>query len=171
MSITQDRLKEEVWYDPLTGIFTRKKGSRAGKVGAIAGSLTSYGYIRVSICSKFYMAHRLAWLYVYGYLPENSIDHINGVRNDNRLANLQEVSRACNNAKSVRLPKKDGTPRCVSIKGAGFRFQTTVNGKAVIGPTRKTIEEAIIDRDIVWAARFNRHLVEEGCEIIVPEPV
>ena len=40
--------------------------------------------------------HRIIWLYVYGYLPENDIDHINRIKDDNRLCNLREVSRSCN---------------------------------------------------------------------------
>lgn len=48
------------------------------------------------IDSVRYKAHRLAWLYVYGYFPENDIDHINRMKDDNSIANLREVSRQCN---------------------------------------------------------------------------
>jgi hypothetical protein len=45
---------------------------------------------------KYYLAHRLAWLYMYGELPKLCIDHINGVKNDNRISNLREVTSILN---------------------------------------------------------------------------
>ncbi len=88
--LTQKKLKEILSYDPESGVFTRIK------TGKVAGSLRSDGYIHLRVGKKLYFAHRLAWLYVHGYFPENQIDHLNGIRNDNRLENLREVSQACN---------------------------------------------------------------------------
>jgi len=92
-----ERLKEVLEYNPDTGVFTwivkktykRDKGSKAGKVH-------SAGYISIGIDGKQYLAHRLAWLFYYGYLPENCIDHINGSKTDNSIHNLREVSKSCN---------------------------------------------------------------------------
>ena len=56
-----------------------------------------------------YLAHRIIWLGSYGYFPENEIDHINGIRNDNRLCNLREVSRQCNQRnKNIGIKKISG---------------------------------------------------------------
>lgn len=168
-AISQELLKSKVKYDPETGLFSWIKGSRAGKAGAIAGSLTKYGYIRFWIGEKIYMAHRLAWLYVHGYMPENAIDHINGIRDDNRMSNLQEVSRACNNAKCSRKPKPSGLPRCITSRGGKFRFQTGFNNEVVTGKTRETLEEAINDREEFWKKRFSHHLEEDGCKMIIDQ--
>ena len=96
--ITADRLRELLHYDPEPGIFTwlvdaamcRKKGSPASSVG------NSGGYSHISIKKVLFKAHRLAWLYVYGAFPDCGIDHINGVKNDNRISNLRPASYTTN---------------------------------------------------------------------------
>lgn len=96
-SVTQDQLKELLHYDPETGVFTNKvtRNPRA-KQGAIAGSLNTLGYVVIQISMQKIHAHRLAWLYVYGCWPKNQIDHINRIRNDNRLCNLRDVTSSEN---------------------------------------------------------------------------
>lgn len=66
------------------------------KKGGIAGSKMSHGYIAIRIDGQDYTAHRLVWLYVHGSEPSGYIDHINGDRADNRLANLRDVSQMVN---------------------------------------------------------------------------
>ncbi len=94
--LTQAKLKELLHYDPETGVFTCiiSRGSGA-MVGDTPGS-NDKGYRRLRISGINYKAHRLAWLYTYGYFPEGYIDHINRVRDDNRIVNLREVSPSCN---------------------------------------------------------------------------
>lgn len=84
--LTQETLKSIVHYNPETGIFTRRK------TGKHAGYTSNDGYVIIHIADKQYQAHRLAWLYMYGRLPENPLDHINQIKNDNRICNLREVS-------------------------------------------------------------------------------
>ena len=95
--LTQDRLKEVLSYDPDSGKFIWKiSTSNRVKAGSVAGTLNSTGYIYIRVDGKKYLAHRLAWLHAYGYDPEHGIDHLNGVRDDNRISNLREVSQSCN---------------------------------------------------------------------------
>lgn len=89
--LTQQRLKELIYYDPETGIFTRLKN---GKI--IRGVNETTGYQHVHVNGKYYAASRLAWFYMEGYWPENEIDHKNRIRDDNRWINLRHVSRSCN---------------------------------------------------------------------------
>ncbi len=91
--ITQAGLKELLNYNPETGDFTwRVSTANCIKVGSLAGSKDSYGYHKIAIKGKTYKAHRLAWLYTHGEFPKDVIDHINGVRDDNRIGNLRAVT-------------------------------------------------------------------------------
>lgn len=93
--ITQERLKELFDFDPETGIFTNKtQRSYNSKIGQKVGTLAQ-GYFKVVVDRKMYLLHRLAWLYVYGYLPPY-IDHINRVSTDNRISNLRPVTKKQN---------------------------------------------------------------------------
>ncbi len=95
--LTQKRLKELLYYDPNTGIFTwRVKTSHRICIGSEAGCINREGYRQIGIEGKLRPAHRLAWLFVYGYFPEHGIDHINRKPGSNQISNLREASQSCN---------------------------------------------------------------------------
>lgn len=104
--ITQDELFEKLIYNKNTGNFIWAYSSGTSKAGTVAGSTGEDGYIRISINSKKYMAHRLAWLYMYGVNTILTIDHINHIRDDNRIENLREVSQQ-DNCKNQSIPKSN----------------------------------------------------------------
>jgi len=95
--ITQERLKEILSYNSDTGIFTNRitRGPSAIS-GSVAGSVNPSGYILIQIDRKSYKAHRLAWMFTHGKFPLANIDHINGVRIDNRIVNLRSASHSEN---------------------------------------------------------------------------
>ena len=96
--MNQDRLKELLCYEATTGNFVwnmNRKGT--AKKGSVAGATRTGGYRQIMVDGKMYAAHRLAWFYVYGYWPEFQIDHINHVRDDNRIENLRCVTPQQNN--------------------------------------------------------------------------
>lgn len=95
--LTQERLKELLIYNPLTGVFSRltSTSSRA-RVGGVAGGVNQDGYIRINIDGKLYMAHRLAFLYMTGKWPEKLVDHIDTIPDHNWWSNLREASQAEN---------------------------------------------------------------------------
>lgn len=101
--ITQERLKELFKYDPDTGLLTRSTGFNNVKIGDIAGTLRYDGYLHIKIDGKLYLCHRLAWVYMYGDIPEN-IDHINHIRDDNRIVNIRNVSKLENNRNQSIMP-------------------------------------------------------------------
>jgi len=93
MELTQARLKDVLHYNPESGVFTRiSRTSTSVHIGDVAGCPDGKGYLLISINNRLYKAHRLAWLYIFGYLPPSDIDHINGVADDNRLVNLRSVT-------------------------------------------------------------------------------
>lgn len=96
--LTQDRLKELLDYDPDTGVFINKidRGTKI-KAGSLAGWIDkTTGYRRINIKDKQYYAHRLAFLWMDGYLPENNIDHKDRNRLNNKWSNIREASQSCN---------------------------------------------------------------------------
>jgi hypothetical protein len=96
MEITQEALKEFLWYDKETGDFYwRKVCTPKMKSWDKAGTINSRGYVRIKIFQKIHQAHRLAWLYVYGNLPKQ-LDHINCNKNDNRIENLRPATHSTN---------------------------------------------------------------------------
>lgn len=109
--ITQKRLKELLKYDGETGVFTWVVGKAAASAGDIAGGVhAATGYNRIGLDRKRYFAHRLAWLYTYGEFPKHTIDHINHIRDDNRIENIRDVSYSENSRNlPIRSNNKSGT--------------------------------------------------------------
>lgn len=104
------KLKKLISYDPETGLFTRLVSSRTGR--ALAGFVYTpkswNTYQQIKIDGVQYNAHRLAWAFMTGEQPD-VIDHINGLRHDNRFINLRNSSHAANiqsaNARKARGEK------------------------------------------------------------------
>ena len=112
--LTQKRLRERFYYDASTGILYYKK-PRKNK--SVAGYDDGRGYLLTIIDGERHYNHRLAWLYVYGYLPENFIDHINRNTLDNRISNLREVSATCNARNVVILKIEHGLKDSFALLG------------------------------------------------------
>jgi len=92
-------------YDCETGEFTCIKQSGKRLVGSKVGTISD-GYLLIGFGKYRDRAHRLAWLYSYGYMPKE-IDHINGNRMDNKLCNLREVTHKENTQNQVHLRKNN----------------------------------------------------------------
>lgn len=100
MELTQERVKELFDYDPEVGVLIRKIDvGKKVKAGQVAGSIsTSDGYRYIRVEWKLYPAHRLIWLWMTGvYVCDGKeIDHIDGVRDNNKLSNIRVVTKAEN---------------------------------------------------------------------------
>ena len=95
--IAQEELKDLLKYDKHTGLFTWiQSTNRRIKKGSIAGSMDKRSRVTIIISRIHYSAHRLAWLYEYGYFPELGIDHIDRDPSNNSISNLRVVSQSCN---------------------------------------------------------------------------
>lgn len=84
-------------FDYKDGALICKVSRGSLSAGGVAGSLRSDGYIRVCINGKRIYAHRIVYEMHFGSIPDGvEIDHINGIRNDNRIDNLRAVSKSEN---------------------------------------------------------------------------
>jgi hypothetical protein len=143
-SVTRERLKELLGYDEATGLFFWKQWV-AGKAfkGTVAGSKNTMGHIKMQIDGRAYLAHRLAWLYVHGNWPIFEIDHINGVRTDNRMSNLRDVPTGVNMQNKREAYKNNNTGFLgVYKKGKRFAAKIQIDGKGVYLGSFKTANEA-----------------------------
>lgn len=120
--IEHSRLLELISYDKETGKIIRRKSGRGFHFvpGKEAGGKANDGYRRIKLDMKSYQVHRIAWLYVHGVFPSFFIDHINGVKDDNRIENLREVTRSQNKMNTF-MPKTNSTGfKNVSRNRGGF---------------------------------------------------
>lgn len=104
MSLTQEELRRVLSYDPETGLFSWRSGKRTGRGNLSVGCKRPSGYVVITVFGSSFRAHRLAWFYVTGAWPIADIDHINGVRDDNKFSNLREASRAQNLQNTGKRP-------------------------------------------------------------------
>src|ERR1035437_3648288 len=142
--ITQEELKERLYYNPDTGIFTWLNNKRSTLIGCIAGCISN-GYIVIKINYHLYRAHRLAFLYMTGSIPK-FIDHEDTNKSNNKWNNIREATKAQNNS-NVYL-RKDNTSgyKGVSlnkhVKSESWLAQIFVNNEQIYVGSFKTPEEA-----------------------------
>ena len=130
--LTKERLKEVLHYNPETGLFTWiVRTAMRTKAGEIAGRKDRYGYVFIQIDRKKYPAHRIAWLYVNGVFPNEEIDHINGMRDDNRISNLREADRRlnCENRRKSQSNNKLGILGVCKLGSGKYQAQIVVGGE------------------------------------------
>ena len=138
-SLTRERLRELLEYDPVSGVFIWTVGRRGtAKKGTIAGRVNSKGYREISIDGRRYKAHRLAWLHEHGYWPKHQIDHINRGRDDNRILNLRDVVQSVNLANTG--PQKNNTSGVKYVHKSGNRWVVSIKGN--YSKSVATVEEA-----------------------------
>ena len=126
--LTAERLRELLDYDPETGVFTRlvRRGGNA-LVGSRAGAVCSNGYRYLMVDGTSHCEHRLVWLHVHGVWPTDHLDHVNGVKCDNRIANLRECTHAENHQNlGVRRCNTSGHPGVSWYKAKG-KWQAYIN--------------------------------------------
>jgi hypothetical protein len=144
-------------YDPESGAITwRVAKGKDAKPGDVAGCVHPSGYRRIGVCGALIYAHRLAWILYHGRDPVGEIDHINGERDDNRIANLRDVPPAMNN-QNIRVSPLSGARALksgrwyttVPFMGCTVRaglFDTDAEAHAMYVALKKRLHDGFVGR-------------------------
>jgi hypothetical protein len=132
--MTKDEADRLFLYDPITGAMHWKENmSRRVRAGSKAGTKNHHGYKVIFLNKKNYSVHRIAWLITHGKFPAHQIDHINGVRDDNRIENLRDVNQA-ENGKNQKLKSNNKSGICGvswSSQNSKWTAKIRVSGKYI----------------------------------------
>lgn len=148
--ISHEELLDTLTYNPDTGAFFWKNKGRGRQLNKEVGSWDMYGYKTVRLGkqnnNKSYKLHRLAWFYATGEWPKHDIDHLNGIRHDNRMENLRDVPRKMNLENQRKIKNR---PTKTGLIGAYFdsrkdMFYSRIShhDKSIYLGSFKTAEEA-----------------------------
>lgn len=165
--LTAQRLREILDYDQLTGVFTwRVMLAHRRKPGDAAGNLT-HGYIEIGIENRSYRAHRLAWLYVYGEWPYGQIDHIDGNRANNSIANLRVVTNQTNSQNRHGVSESK-----ITSEYLGVTWNTANNcwmAQIKVGSKNQYIGQYATEYEAHIAYLHRKRLLHEDAEICKQE--
>jgi hypothetical protein len=148
-------------YDEDTGqIIRAADADDCYKNGGKCGTKSRQGYIVLGVKGKLYGAHRVVWAMFYGEQPTGQIDHINGIRSDNRIENLRDVPRHMNQQNQRKASKANKLGLLgVSQSGNGFVAVIHKAGKQKylgIFPTKDEAHQAYLSA---------KREIHEGCTI------
>lgn len=145
LPFTREELSAILDYDPMTGEFRWKVSARPGmQPGEIAGTIKDNGYRLIRIDLNGWLAHRLAWFLHHGTDPDHQIDHANGDKSDNRIANLRKASQSENRH---NMPaQRNNSCGCKGVMWCRtkqkWRARIMVNGKRIHLGRFETRDEA-----------------------------
>lgn len=154
-SLATGNLRAALDYDPATGVFIWKINRANKKIGDIAGNVGPNGYRTIMVDYRSYYAHHLAIAFRDGCFPPKGshVDHLNGDRADNRIANLRITTPSGNLLNRQRLNRNNTTGVTGVVRDrdrGGFKAQIMINRKNHIIGRYNTLDEA---RAAVEAAR------------------
>lgn len=95
--------------------------------GKKAGSICFAGYVEIGLDDERYLAHRLAWFYMTGEWPEQEIDHIDLIKNNNRFANLRIATSTENRCNRGLQSNNTSGIKGVSWYKAGRKWRADIS--------------------------------------------
>jgi hypothetical protein len=144
--ITAQELRSKLAYNAETGEFQWRQSHKRKSARGCAGAIDAYGYVVIRVNKKLYKAHRLAWLYMTGEWPKNGLDHKNNVKDDNRFANLRDVSQSANMHNVRRAPKSGAVGVVWDKSRQKWRAQIKVGYRNICLGRFECFEQAVSER-------------------------
>ena len=129
---TQAEICAMLDYNPDTGVFIWKVSRSSVKAGSVAGTIDGDGYRMIGFVRRRLGSHRIAWVISTGAWPIDQVDHINGIRDDNRIVNLREATDHQNqqNRRRAQRNSKSGFLGVCFHKDVGkWQAQIKIDGK------------------------------------------
>ena len=181
-NVTPAQMQAWIDYDPETGkltwcyrdisFFSGEKSYKsfntrfAGKPALASAS--GRGYLMGRLQEQTCLAHRAAWAIFYGVWPQGEIDHINGVRSDNRIHNLRDVPRSVNAKNTRRTPGASGVYG-VSWDKRMKRWRVIIHsgGRRIHLGCAKNLEQAKLIR--IAAQEKHGYHANHGKRVTLPE--
>jgi hypothetical protein len=114
------------------------------KPGDEVGTLHPLGYRKVTINGSPYFVHRVIWFLVHGEDPgQMQVDHINRVRDDNRIENLRLVTGQQNKWNRDCFSGSQSGHRGIRRRfwGKSYKWEATFQGRYI--GSYQTLDEAI----------------------------
>jgi hypothetical protein len=140
--ITQEQVREIFNYCETTGELSRRYATRGYDAGRKITRKNDQGYLVTTIGTKTYRVHHLVWTYFNGELP-SQLDHVNRIRDDNRIDNLRPCAIFQNSGNCVaRVHKYKGVT--FDKRNQKWRAQIGIQYRNVPLGRFSTIEEAAI---------------------------
>lgn len=125
-NISLEQLYSLLHYNRLSGEFIWLCGGRGWSKFQSAGAKRPDGYEQIRVGGKTYLSHRLAYLYVYGFIPKE-VDHINRNRSDNRISNLRDCTPCQNRMNHTKYKNNKSGTSGVTWSKIRDKWQVRVN--------------------------------------------
>ncbi|EMQ3399759.1 TPA: HNH endonuclease [Yersinia enterocolitica] len=159
-------------YNPETGALIRIKGSTKSNLAA-CGSTSANGYMSVRVDGVLYSVHRIIWKMVTGKEPMH-LDHINGIRTDNRISNLREVSRTENNRNIGISPRNTSGYAGVTFVKSSKKWaaQLKINKRQISGGLFINKIDAVLAFNVLamkFHGEFAKRRVEHNVKQLIEE--
>lgn len=145
-------------YDPASGILFWDVKRPKVVLGAEAGSTSSTGYKRVTVDGRSYKVHRIIWAIQTGEWPSSDIDHIDGVRDNNKWSNLRLASKSQNG-----MNRKRTNSNTSGVKGVYWHSRAS-KWAAQVKLNRKVYYIGLFDSIDVAKEHVEKKRAELHCE-------
>jgi HNH endonuclease/AP2 domain len=155
-TLTAERARELLDYNPDTGVLVWRGGHKKAKAGQTAGGFDkTTGYMKVGVDGRRYPFTHIVWLIVTGAFPTKEVDHKDRCRTNNRWSNLREASDSQQSQnRDVSAANRTGHKGvCFDTKRGKWLAQLKIDGRKVLFKRFDNIGDAVA----AYAAAAEQH--------------